>query len=237
MMNEYGDLNMNEKFTEKMLNKISNLLDLANNNPNEHEAAAASVKAQELMAKYHIQLADLPDGERPNEEIKTSCSITKGNYLKWRIFLAQVIADNFCCKTYQSQAHDENLNWCQCIMFYGHESDTKIAARTFDYLFKLGNKFADRYYNTYKKEGRPTRGIANYYLMGFVRGIKTVLEKQSTELMIVTPKDVEESFEDMTQSWKKSSISLSVNKSDERAYKEGQRDGKAAIEQTALESK
>lgn len=36
---------------EKILNKIKNLLDLANNNPNENEAIAAALKAQELMAK------------------------------------------------------------------------------------------------------------------------------------------------------------------------------------------
>ena len=40
--------------TEKILNKIKNLLDLANNNPNEHEALAAALKAQELMAKYGV---------------------------------------------------------------------------------------------------------------------------------------------------------------------------------------
>lgn len=228
---------MNEQITEKMLQKISNLLDLANNNPNEHEAAAASVKAQELMAKYHIQLADLPQGERPNEEIVTTEVITKGNYLKWRYTLAQVIADNFCCKTYNSKAFDTEMNWCNCIMFYGHESDTKIAARTFDYLFKLGNKFADRYYNKCKQEERHTVGVANYYLMGFVAGIKKVLEKQSTELMIVTPKDVVEQFEEMTASWKTSTYTISCDRRDRRAYDEGQRDGRSAIERTALESK
>lgn len=228
---------MNEQITEKMLQKISNLLDLANNNPNEYEAAAASVKAQELMAKYHIQLADLPQGERPNEEIATEEVITKGNYLKWRYKLAQIIADNFCCKTFAGKSLDSNMNYCNCIMFYGHSSDTKIAARTFDYLFKLGNKFADRYYNKCKQEERPTVGVANYYLMGFVEGIRKVLEKQSTELMIVTPKDVEEHFQEMTADWKTYTHSINYNRRDRRAYEEGQRDGRSAIEQTALESK
>ena len=228
---------MNEQITEKMLQKISNLLDLANNNPNEHEAAAASVKAQELMAKYHIQLADLPQGERPNEEIVTTEVITKGNYLKWRYVLAQVIADNFCCKTYSGNVLDAKMNWCNGIMFYGHQSDTKIAARTFDYLFKLGNKFADRYYNKCKQEERPTVGVANHYLMGFVAGIKKVLEKQSTKLMIITPKDVVDQFEEMAANWKTATHRISCDRRDRRAYEEGQRDGRSAIEQTALESK
>ena len=36
---------------EDIIKKIKNLMDLANNNPNQHEALAAALKAQELMAK------------------------------------------------------------------------------------------------------------------------------------------------------------------------------------------
>lgn len=49
---------------EKILNKIKNLLDLANNNPNENEAIAAALKAQELMAKYNIELDQLDSKEK-----------------------------------------------------------------------------------------------------------------------------------------------------------------------------
>ena len=53
---------------EKILKKIENLLALAGNNPSENEAIAAALKAQELMAKYNIELADI-EGETPKDNI------------------------------------------------------------------------------------------------------------------------------------------------------------------------
>lgn len=54
---------------EKILNKIKNLLDLANN-PNENEAIAAALKAQELMAKYNIELDQLDDKKETREIVE-----------------------------------------------------------------------------------------------------------------------------------------------------------------------
>lgn len=227
---------MSNIITEKLLNKISNLLDLANNNPNEHEAASAALKAQELMAKYHIELADLSEGESKEAMIKLPVVVDKGNYLKWRYSLAQAIADNFRCKVFSKDIMTDNLDWKPAMVFFGYESDAKIAAKTFSYLFKLGNKFADRYYNKCKSEGSLTRGVANYYLQGFVKGIRDALEKQSTALMIVTPKEVEDEFTEMRKMFRNVSCSISCT-NDGRAYDEGRKDGKFAVESTALESK
>ena len=33
----------------------------------------------------------------------------------------------------------DNLDWKPAMVFFGYESDAKIAAKTFSYLFKLGN--------------------------------------------------------------------------------------------------
>lgn len=236
MIKVEGDNHMNNNITEKLLNKISNLLDLANNNPNEHEAASASLKAQELMAKYHIELADLSDEELKEDMVKLPVVVDKGNYLKWRYSLAQAIADNFRCKVFSQNISDGNMGWKPAMVFFGYESDAKIASKTFSYLFKLGNKFADRYYNKCKAEGRLTRGVANFYLQGFVKGIRDALEKQSTALMIITPKEVEDEFEEMTHSFKTYSCHISVT-NDGRAYDEGRKDGRFAVESTALESK
>lgn len=227
---------MNNNITEKLLNKISNLLDLANNNPNEHEAASAALKAQELMAKYHIELADLSDEESKENMIKLPVVVDKGNYLKWRYNLASAIADNFRCKVFSKDIMTDNLDWKPAMVFFGYESDAKIAAKTFSYLFKLGNKFADRYYNKCKSEGSLTRGVANYYLQGFVKGIRDALEKQSTALMIVTPKEVEDEFTEMCKMFRNVSCSISCT-NDGRAYDEGRKDGKFAVESTTLESK
>lgn len=111
------------------------------------------------------------------------------------------------------------------MVFYGYKEDAKIALNVFTYLYEIGNKFAVRYYNKCKKEGKETRGVMNTYLVGFKDGVAEVLEKQCTALMIVTPKEVTESFEEMTSGWKtiKSTLRLS---GDTSAYSNGKSDGR-----------
>lgn len=203
---------------EKILNKIKNLLDLANNNPNENEAIAAALKAQELMAKYNIELDQLDDKKETREIVKEIYHQSdKHEMRKWKIGLADIIAQNFRCKVYFMNKKD--------VVFYGYKEDAKIALNVFTYLYEIGNKFAVRYYNKCKKEGEKTRGVMNTYLVGFKDGVAEVLEKQCTALMIVTPKEVTESFEEMTSGWKtiKSTLRLS---GDTSAYSNGKSDGR-----------
>lgn len=203
---------------EKILNKIKNLLDLANNNPNENEAIAAALKAQELMAKYNIELDQLEDKKETREIVEEVYRQSgKHEMRKWKIGLATIIAKNFRCKVYFINKQD--------VVFYGYKEDAKIALHVFTYLYEIGNKLAVRYYNKCKKEGRDTRGVMNTYLQGFRDGAAEVLEKQCTALMIATPKEVTESYEEMTKGWKTSTVKLRVS-GDTAAYSNGKSDGK-----------
>lgn len=99
---------------EKILNKIKNLLDLANNNPNENEAIAAALKAQELMAKYNIELDQLDDKKETREIVEEIYHQSdKHEMRKWKIGLADIIAQNFRCKVYFTNKKRCGLLWLQ----------------------------------------------------------------------------------------------------------------------------
>ena len=213
---------------EKILKKIENLLALAGNNPSENEAIAAALKAQELMAKYNIELADL-EGKSLEQNIVKETYTPKANchYVrKWRYTLSQIIAKNFCCKTYSINR--------DTIAFYGYEKDAKIAVEVFKFLFETGNKLANRYYLKCKKEGRDTKGVLNTYLIGFCDGIKEVLDKQCTALMSVVPKEVEEAYTEHSKNFRRMNTSLAIS-SDGRAYSEGKTNGKATVTARSIE--
>lgn len=199
---------------EKIIERIKNLLDLSRNNTNENEAMAAALKAQELMAKYHVDVHEV-EGEELTDEIIES-SLFVGNGDKWKFVLANIIAKNFCCKVYYRGK--------DTIVFYGYEKDTEIAKQVFKFLFNAGNKLADRCYYEYYKMNKPTKGVKNQYLIGFCDGIKTVLDRQCTALMIVTPKEVVEGFEELTKGFRTISSRLSI-RNDRDAYNKGHRDG------------
>lgn len=212
---------------EKIIEKIKNLLDLANNNPNENEALAAALKAQELMAKYNIELEQLDHKEETREIVKEIYRQSgKHEMKKWKIGLAAIIAENFRCKVYFMNTQD--------VVFYGYKEDAKIALQVFTYLYEVGNKFAVRYYNKCKKEGRETRGVMNTYLVGFRDGVKDVLGKQCTALMIVTPKEVNESFDEMTKNWKTTTTRLRMSR-DAAAYSDGKSDGRDMASARSIE--
>jgi len=206
---------------EKILEKIKNLLDLANNNPNEHEALAAALKAQQLMAKHGIDASAIDVDEAKDEIYHAVYSDTgKHEMKKWRQSLCTVVARNFRCEVYLSGS---------AVVFYGYKKDAEIALEVFKFLYNTGNKLALKCYNIAKKSGKNTRGLMNTYLMGFVAGIKEALDKQCMALMIVTPQEVKDSYAEMSKGWKSKKSTITINGHDHKTYEQGRQDGKDAI--------
>ena len=216
---------------EKILDKIKKVFELSKNNPSEKEAKAAALKAQQLMVEYHLSIEDIENIEDTNDITEIHVHVKTGN--KWKSALAWVISNNFRCKYFYSGK--------SLIVFYGYRTDAEIAAETFKFLFDFGNKKATNYYNFIKRQGKNTKGIRNAFLIGYLEGIKEVLEKQSTALMVITPKEVINNFELMIQendnfSRKTSSgLKVRVDSTGENANKEGKRTGKAIIQSRSLE--
>lgn len=203
---------------EEIIKKIEKLLKLAENNPNENEAMNAALKAQELIAKYNIQMEQIGN-DKSSQKIVTEMH-KGGKGYKWRYGLATTIARNFRCKMFVL-GRDQ-------VVFYGYENDAKAALATFSFLFKVGNKLAAKFYHEYKKQGHNTRGVLNRYLAGFCKGISEVLDEQCTALMIVTPKEVNEQFKEYSKTFGTMHSTLRSENHDPEVYNRGKMDGKDA---------
>lgn len=181
--------------SEKIIAKIKKVLELSKNNPSEEEAKSAALKAQKLMAEYHISIAEVEEISNVEEIVEKSIEVGTGN--KWKYKLADIVAKNFYCKVF--------FYGKSSVVFYGHDTDATIAAETFKFLFETGNKAAISYYNKLRNEAVKAgkffkgNGIKNCFLLGYIRGINEGLEKQCTALMIVVPKDVEEGYMERTK--------------------------------------
>lgn len=213
---------------EDALETIKNLLETARReSTNEYEATSAALMAQRLMAKYNVEIAEV-EGEKITDEIvkKIYRDTGKHEMKKWKVGLSVIIAKNFRCEVYFYNKKD--------VVFYGYERDAEIALQTFNFLYDIGNKFATRYYNKCKKEGKETRGIMNTYLIGFRDGIAAELEKQCTALMIVTPKEVKDNFAEMTTGWETMISTVNYTRNAE-AYENGKTDGKSVAQARSIE--
>lgn len=86
-----GELN-NE--AQQVIARVQKLLALANNNPNEHEAASASAKAMELLAAYNLDMAVVGKTAKGSQR---SDSKLKGGLYGWQRDLWKAVSElNFC---------------------------------------------------------------------------------------------------------------------------------------------
>lgn len=183
---------------EKIIEKIKKVLELSRNNPSEAEAKAAALKAQRLMAEYHISMAEVDAIEDVENIAEKSVNVGTGN--KWKYGLANIVAKNFRCKHF--------LCGKDTVVFYGYQVDAEIAAETFKFLFETGKKAANNYYMKLRNKAQKNgnffigNGIKNCFLIGYMEGISDGLEKQCTALMIVIPKQVEEKYIERSQGFR-----------------------------------
>lgn len=205
---------------DKIVEKINHLMAVASDKASsENEIISATLAIQRLMAKYDISSSDVADTDDTKREIIEKRFVTgKGN--KWKYTLANIVARNFCCKMY-FLGKDE-------VVFLGYEDHANVAVEVFEFLFKTGNKFANREYVRARNNGRSTYYVKNTYLNGFLTGIKRHLEEQCTALALVVSKEVEEAYAEITKGTRtiKSNFTITRN---EDIYNAGVRDGSNAI--------
>lgn len=209
---------------EKVIQKVQKLLALANNNPSEGEAIAASMQAQKLLAKYNLEIADVTGEEKKENIEQVIADVGAGK--KWKYTLAEAIAESYCCKCYYHGAEQ--------IVFYGYQSDVLIARRVYMYLFKVGHSLATKYVKTKRDSGAlETKGVYNSFCSGFCHGVKSELQKNCKALMLVTPKEVSDSFTLFSENFKR--VDNRVDTTDWNAYGEGTLEGRRALNAQYIE--
>lgn len=161
--------------------RIKNLLDLATS-PNEHEAKAALLKAKELMVKYKITEMDL-DIKKDQKviEVVTKYTFTqKGEF--WIYSLANVIADNYCCKMFCKKEYKAQK---MTITFLGLEDDVNLCNTVFEYAVETARRIAKQalannmYCSVFTAKQKSM--FKNSISAGFAVGVGVAYEQQKQE--------------------------------------------------------
>jgi len=138
---------------ERIIEQIRRLRALATSS-NEHEAAAAAAKAQELLLKYNISIFDIPDDPVHKEDIEAeTVSIkgqSKGDVYRWKVSLMSDIAKyNFCQALLQTHK-DYSKGWKGVIsgrsmIVIGKAHDREVVFFLFQTLVATLERLAERY--------------------------------------------------------------------------------------------
>lgn len=211
------------KSDEKIIQTIRKVLELSKNNPSEEEAKAAALKAQELLAKYHIDMKEVETIDADDidniEEVRVSIPAKK-----WKYRLAMIVANNFRCKHFYIGKG--------ILVFYGHKTDADVAAETFKYLFNIGNRLAGREVDRVFGETGTSANVYNSFVAGFCAGVDEVLSQQCTALMLVTPEDVKTAFEEKAKTMRDmncGAMRIGANTHCREAYETGKTEGRHAM--------
>lgn len=170
---------------QEIISKIVKLLTLSNRTNNDNEAEAALLRAQQLMAKYHVDADQLTIADKLEEEeiIIAACSHPENK--GFRTKLGVVIANNFRCVAFMEG---------DVVMFMGERADAIIARKAFEFAYKYIKRVGTRLQNECWKNTGSGRGVFNSYALGFIQGIEDALSIQCKALKLVIPKRVTDRF-------------------------------------------
>lgn len=212
---------------EQIVEKIKKLYALSGNNPSANEATAAAQLAQKLMNKYHIEEMEL--GETAEVLIEQEFYTGTGN--KWKYILSSTIAKNFRVKAY----------WIgkAAVRFYGQSTDTEIAKETYKFLYNLCESLTRKANYQERKRTGSCNGAGQAFALGFVKGVEEELGKECTALMVITPKEVEDGFNEMARKRGFTNMrnSYSYNSAQTEQYNNGKYAGKSAIGKRSIAAK
>lgn len=213
---------------ESLIKKIKKMFALAENNPSQEEATAAALQAQKLMMKYNIHEDDVTL-EEIRDDIASVFSQQKHNshLLKWRTFLANIVAKNFRCKSY---LHGKD------VVFRGYKQDAEIALEVYTILYETGDTLAGKSYREQKERTGSGKGAYNSFVMGFLKGVEESFGEQSTALMVIVPQEVEEEFEEFSKDFVTRTTHVKGVAS-ARLFEEGRQEGKSAVKARSIETK
>lgn len=218
---------------EKIIERIKKLLEVTEKHgATEQEAVQAALMAQKLMAENDINDYELGDEAEPIEDIHIKCA------RRWQELLASVIAHNFRCKIFTQLSYENEYDRKRStkVCFYGYRQDAKAASLVFEKLAKVGHKLGYAHAKTrlaeLQREGKwyfEHKDLYNSFVVGFVDGAKSVLEKQSKELMIICPPKVNEAYEEFSKDFGKARKIRLNSWLDEESNEAGENAGRDAV--------
>lgn len=226
---------------DTIIKRVHKLLALGKGNASAGEATSAVLMAQRLIVKYGIADSELDGGEGTHRAISSAETEPLVNARTWRTMLANLIARSFRCKVWEQENTTWTASYRRCnrpsLVFYGYEQDAQAARLSFEYLYRAGNRLANAQVRGLRMSGSATNGAYNSYITGFLSGLRSELEKQSRELMVVLPLEVAEKYEDEVASGLTSGKvrELSCDYRRHGLIEQGIRDGRDAVRSRRIE--
>ena len=208
--------------SEKIIKKIKNLMELAQDNHSDEEGQTALLMAQKLMLKHDIHLSQVETHDEP-KKFETGVAVGKSGkrVAWWEKDMSIVIATNFRC--YVINQRNPYLRTSE-ILFFGEKEDSIMAAKIYE---------AALIYIRYRLKRLPvkTPEYKNSYIMGFIISLGERFKKQVEEygLMVLPKKEVLDDLKNEFANLSKAESKAPEFGFNQEAYELGKEQGENAL--------
>ncbi|MGT2755184.1 DUF2786 domain-containing protein [Streptococcus ovis] len=211
--------------SEKIIEKVKNLLDLAYDAPNDEEGQTALLMAQKLMVKHNLSLHDV-NAQKKNDNIGETVGHRAYRMSWWKEELAAILGENFRCQTIRRRKCKEGITQ---MIFFGYEADAELCTKVYEGAILYLEYRIKRLFPTVPKSR--WLDYKKSYLLGFLQGIgqRFRAQRQASEefaLAVQVPAEVLEEERKRFGELGGRSIKTPIETIDFEAYAEGQNHAK-----------
>jgi hypothetical protein len=171
---------------DKIIARVQKLLNLAGNNPNENEAAAAVEKAHAILAEHNLDMAHIKEADLNSKEgadmVREKMDVESKFKLKSFSWLWNGVAKAHFCKLYMRKTPKGTI-----YTFVGRRINTIVAAQMAQYLtttvWRLVREEAKKVDAEMPGAGfKPTGALNSNFVTNFVEGAVLRLCKRLQEM-------------------------------------------------------
>jgi hypothetical protein len=146
----------------KIIEKVRKLLELAGNNSNEHEAAAAIEKAHEILALHNLSIETVEGYAAESEDEERGIEATVTNYSeKYYAWVWNAVAKAHFCTMFSQRPSKVKRKTIMSIV--GRRVNAVVAAQLAMYLSETMKRLANE---AAKKAGRTDHAYKNAFIAG-----------------------------------------------------------------------
>jgi hypothetical protein len=216
---------------KKVLDKVKKLLAVGEcKTANPNEAEQAILMAHKLLAENKLRISDIKD---ENEVMAGNLKVVGCKPFANR--LMKVLSDNFQCE-YLTTYIGRKVSGFK---LFGYSDAILLCQEVFIFTYKFIQREGIRLKEMTKYSRQHYRNVEIDYANGFIDGLKAKLDEQSRALLIVTPKETTDAYNEFCESKKIKTVQnyYSINRSS-KYYDHGFRDGnKIDFKAKALEAR
>jgi hypothetical protein len=163
-----------------IIDKIRKLLSLSRSS-NVHEAAAATAKVMELLAKYNLKMESVTPEDNKPSAVKVHRK-TRQKLENWAFALADSVSSVFDCYYYHKSRTGETV-------FVGIGANPEVCGWMYGYLYRMLLRLASAYLRAdcrHLRSNASKKTARNSFLMGAVNTIYSRLKRHKKETPVTS---------------------------------------------------